>query len=487
MAMEVVWTRAFAPVLKTQVYSFALVVATYLGATFLGSLLYRRNLRKKRVRSTAELLCFLCACAFLPIVANDARWVVANVQYGKPDTLSVIILLASICPFCAVLGYMTPALIDEHGAGSPRRAGAAYAVNVLGCILGPLCACYLMLPHLSERAALLVLGFPFAGFFLFHFRGLPAGKRWGLGLAGTAMLAAALGFTRTFEENLVQQNRHAVVRRDYAASVISTGEGFNKGLIVNGTGMTLLTPITKFMAHLPLAFHSGKPDSALIICFGMGTTFRSALSWDVTTKAVELVPSVVEAFGYYHSDAAQFLRHPKGQIIVDDGRRYLERTRNQFDVIVIDPPPPTCAAGSSLLYSTEFYELAKQRLKPDGILAAWVPEDANLVLGAAVRSASVSFPYVRCFRSIEGWGVHVLASRQPIPQLTPAQLAARLPANARLDLMEWQNQLSLPNYLGRVLSQEIPLEQLLRLDPEIRITDDRPYNEYFLLRQWGVF
>ncbi|MES1181028.1 MAG: hypothetical protein ABUL66_04110, partial [Verrucomicrobiota bacterium] len=32
MAMEVVWTRAFTPVLKTQVYSFALIVLTYLGA-----------------------------------------------------------------------------------------------------------------------------------------------------------------------------------------------------------------------------------------------------------------------------------------------------------------------------------------------------------------------------------------------------------------------------------------------------------------------
>ena len=43
MAMEVVWCRAFTPVLKTQVYSFALIVFAYLGATFLGSLTYRRD------------------------------------------------------------------------------------------------------------------------------------------------------------------------------------------------------------------------------------------------------------------------------------------------------------------------------------------------------------------------------------------------------------------------------------------------------------
>ena len=46
MAMEVVWIRAFTPVLKTQVYSFVMIVFTYLGATFVGSWIYRRDLKK---------------------------------------------------------------------------------------------------------------------------------------------------------------------------------------------------------------------------------------------------------------------------------------------------------------------------------------------------------------------------------------------------------------------------------------------------------
>src|SRR5205814_8973338 len=128
-----------------------------------------------------------------------------------------------------------------------------------------------------------------------------------------------------------------------------------------------------FMAHLHLLCHTGKPESALIICFGMGTTFRSALSWNVETTAVEMVPSVKDAFGFYHADATKVLSNPKGRIIIDDGRRYLKRTREKFDVIVIDPPPPVPAAGSSLLYSTEFYELAKAHLKPNGIHQAWNP------------------------------------------------------------------------------------------------------------------
>jgi len=127
------------------------------------------------------------------------------------------------------------------------------------------------------------------------------------------------------------------------------------------------------MVHLPLALHQGKPESALVICFGMGTTYRSALSWNIDTTAVELVPSVAKAFGFYHADAARLVNDPNGHIIIDDGRRYLSRTSKKFDVIVVDPPPPVSAAGSSLLFSKEFYALARQHLKPNGVLPDVVP------------------------------------------------------------------------------------------------------------------
>jgi spermidine synthase len=218
----------------------------------------------------------------------------------------------------------------------------------------------------------------------------------------------------------------------------------------------------------------------------MGTTYRSALSWNIETTTVELVPSVTKAFGFYHADAARVLNNPKGHLIIDDGRRYLKRTREKFDVIVIDPPPPAEAAGSSLLYSREFYELAKQRLKPHGILQAWFPDGEFVTARAVVRSIHESFPHVRSFTSMEGWGLHLLASMEPIEQLDVRQLAARMPPDAKKDLLEWSPSPDLPGYLGLVVSREMPIENYLNLDPEIQITDDDPLNEYFLLRQLGL-
>jgi len=63
-----------------------------------------------------------------------------------------------------------------------------------------------------------------------------------------------------------------------------------------------------------------------------------------------------------------------------------------------------------------------------------------------------------------------------------ADLINRIPTTARMDLLEWSISQNLTNDLHEVLSAEIAPNSLLNPDPRIRITDDRPYNEYYLLR-----
>ena len=163
---------------------------------------------------------------------------------------------------------------------------------------------------------------------------------------------------------------------------------------------------------------------------------------------------------------------------------YLKRTDRKFDVIVVDPPPPVQAAGSSLLFSREFYELARQHLNPGGILQMWFPGDnETLTTQAVIRSIQESFPHVRCFPSAEGWGVHMLGSMEPIEKLDAGQMAARMPESARQDLLEWNPVKDAPAYLDQVLSREFNVAALLNLDASIQVTDDQPYNEYYLLRQ----
>jgi spermidine synthase len=473
MCMEVIWIRGFTPVLRTTIYSYALLLTVYLFATWAGSCLYRYHLKTGLVFATEKLIGTLALSASLPIVMNDPR-------------LGAIIpvTLLSIFPFCAILGYLTPMLIDSYGRGNPSAAGKAYAINIAGCIIGPLIASYFFLPVLGVNSSLIVLSLPFLIGFLFLDRGSLLNEPVSMVIAALSLLllCQSIFISDSYEEALARVPG-AKIRRDHTATVISMGQGFERKLLVNGMGITSLSPITKLMAHLPLAFCGNEITSALDICLGMGTTFRSMMSWDIATTAVELCPSVPKAMGYYFADADSLFKNPKATIIVDDGRRFLLRTEEKFDVITIDPPPPVEAAGSSLLYSKEFYALAKQRLAHGGILQQWYPQGERLILQAVARSLAESFPHVRVFGSIEGWGFHFLASMEPIPMKSAAELVSKMPPSAVHDLMEWSSNSDPAAIIAEMLSREIPLSTVLNPDSSVIITDARPYNEYFILRR----
>lgn len=474
MGMEVVWTRQFTLYVGTLVYSFASILGVYLAATFLGSLVYRWWSRKHSDEgSLVWMLVWLAA--LIPLLTADLRvqmhpWL--RVPFG-------------IAIFSGLLGFLTPRLVDRFSEGDPNKAGIGYAVNVVGCILGPLVAGFLLLPHLDERYALVTLALPWLLVGLwFAFLRQTGINRISPELAVTTVLilgtsGALVHFTQTY----LQLIPGAQIRRDSTATVMAAGDGMNKRLYVNGVNMTVLTPITKLMSALPLAHLNHPPKNALVICFGMGTTHRSMLSWGIDSTVVDLVPSVPKLFPYFHADAEHVVASPHSHIVIDDGRRFLERTTEQYDVIVIDPPPPIGAAGSSLLYSREFYIAAKKRLRPDGILQQWFPGGDLETTAAATLALKESFPYVRVFRSLEGWGIHYLASRQPIPNLTPAELARRMPPQAAADLVEWGPFPTPEQQFAATLKNEFQMDWLIKAAPDTpMMQDDRPINEYGLVR-----
>jgi spermidine synthase len=482
MALELVWIRQFTPYLGTMVYAFASILALYLTSTFVGSQIYRRWSQNNK--QEGQLLWVLIGLfALLPLAAVDPR--IRFLPFQIP-IWPLMRLAMGIVPFSAALGFVTPMLVDRWSGGDPDRAGGAYALNVVGCILGPLLSGFLLLPFLSERWVSCLFALPWLVIGAWPGWSSEADRSkqqlvpqsqfsYVIVLAAAVLVFVSQGFEDHFG--------HREVLRDNTATIIATGEGMDKRLLVNGMGITSLTPITKMMAHLPLAFLDHPPQNALTICFGMGTTYRSLLSWGIPSTAVELVPSVPRMFGYFHPDGPALLQSPLSRVVIDDGRRYLERSSEQFDVITIDPPPPVEAAGSSMLYSKEFYSIIKHRLRPDGILQQWLPGGDLEVRSAVARALKESFPYVRVMQYGANWGFHFIASSQPIPNRTSAELVEHMPAAAIQDMMEWKFAETPELEFSFLLHQESSVDVLIAgapLTPAMQ--DDRPVNEYFLLR-----
>ena len=469
MGMEIAWIRVFTVYVGPLVYSFALILASYLVGTITGSLIYReRGSCSDRGMRIAWVS--VGVAGLLPMVAADPR-------LSIPAFLRVVL---GVVPVSGIIGYLTPLLVDRWSGGDAERAGRAYAINVLGCILGPLFASFVLLPNVSERATLLIFSIPWLTMTLpWRARGEARRGAPALSLASVVAAMAIVLFTKDYWV----QGPSSHVLRDSTATVIATGTGMNRKLITNGVGMTTLTPVTKMMAHFSLASLDHAPHNVLVICFGMGTTYRSVHSWGIPATAVELVPSVPKFFTYYHDDGAEILASPLSHLVIDDGRRFLERTSEEFDVIILDPPPPVSAAASSLLYSEEFYRVAKQRLARGGILAQWLPDGDEATKASVTRSLTNAFPHVTVMRSIEGWGWHFLASMSPIPNRSADELLARMPAHAVSDMMEWGPDKTPREQLQHMLSGQLTTAQMIQRAPASpALRDDRPVNEYFMLR-----
>ena len=181
----------------------------------------------------------------------------------------------------------------------------------------------------------------------------------------------------------------------------------------------------RLQALLPLLIHRGEPRSVLVIGFGTGITAGALLPYPGLERRVcaELLPSVVRTAPLFRGNFGA-ASDPRVEIRLEDGRRELLRSSEQYDIITLEPPPPS-AAGVVNLYSRDFYELARTRLRPGGLLAQWWPlatqndEDSR----AMVRSLLDAFPHATLWTT-EFHEMLLVGSEEPI-ELDATRIASR--------------------------------------------------------------
>ena len=136
---------------------------------------------------------------------------------------------------------------------------------------------------------------------------------------------------------------------------------------------------------------------------------------------VELSGSVVRGARFFDHVNGGVVAAPNVRVRTDDGRNYLLLTARRYDVVMADVIRPQ-HAGSAALYSLEYYTLARQALKPDGVMIQWIdpslPENQYRML---LRTFLQAFPYATAWAD----GSFVVGSNRPYP-LDRAVLAERL-------------------------------------------------------------
>lgn len=288
--------------------------------------------------------------------------------------------------------------------------------------------------------------------------------------------------------NILGKNSKIIYyREDTTANICAVEYSVGaKNLLINSIPITGTALETKLMAHLPLLLHK-KPQNGLVICFGMGTTFRSAYLHGIDLKAVELVPNLFKCFPLFYEDAKDILDDPKTKFIINDGRNHLLLSQEKYDMITVDPSPPLYSSGTVNLYTQEFYQLCRQRLTDDGIFCMWlwIPSCRESEFKMLVKTFISAFPHTTIWSGVYKFGIYLLGSNQKISVNLPS-LAQRI-----------QNPL-IQKDLKQSMKHQIKIDEqfildLFLFDEETAwnfvkdatiLTDDHPYTEYPLLTWW---
>jgi spermidine synthase len=506
LGYQVVWNRLMSAGTGSSTYVFAVILTTFLAGIAMGALLL--GFIRRRVRNTIGLIAFAqVLTAVLVALGSIVLATPALPLYGgSPEFSHQLRIFAQtailvVLPATLVMGITFPATAALLGDSSGREGGAAgslIAVNTVGALVATFVLPFVVIPLIGSPATLALLAIVNAavgaGLFL-SLRGSGGLVRLAGGASGLVAVAVVVAVAVTGAGFLnptirLVESVHGTVfasTEDEIASVVAGEANGYRQLWVGGSSMTLITVDTKLMPILPLML---RPDAThgLVIAFGMGTAFRSALVAGVTADVVELVPSVPSEFKWFYPDADAVLADPRGHVIIADGRNHVELTTSTYDFVVVDPPPPIETSGVSVISTLEFYQAAKSRLNANGVMVQWVPFGQTLAeFLAHVRTFATVFPNVRVIAGAGGFGLYMIGSDGSV-DLDPTSMVAALARPGVLDDID-----SAPDGRGRTIAQWVDTLQAntwssgdaLRkaVGDGPLVTDDRPMPEYFLLRR----
>jgi spermidine synthase len=411
LGAQVVWTRLLGLVLGGTVFSFTVILAIFLAGLGIGSSVGSFVARQVRSPHVALGWCQLALVAAVPLAAHmisaELPFWILNPEFE--DSLfqryahDLVRSAVAILPATGLWGASFPlalAAAAEEGQEPGHLAGGINAANTIGAIAGALLFSLVMIPAVGTSVSQQILTVLSAGAVLLMVGTHRASESRGKREISRAIAAALLivGFALLMIQlvppvsgRLIAKGRHTGNLEEQIEDLIFVGEGANNSVAVSdypssGTrsihvgGKVMASTVRydmrlqRMLGHLPAILHPN-PKTALVVGFGAGVTAGSLVVHPGIERIVicEIEPLVPKAAGEHFASANyDVLNDPRVEVIYDDARHFIATTEEQFDIVTSDPIDPWMD-GAAVLYSVEYYDLAKKRLRAGGIVSQWLP------------------------------------------------------------------------------------------------------------------
>jgi spermidine synthase len=477
-ALEVIWTHLIGIAIGTSVYAFSAMLTMVLLGLLIGAFRVDRITRRQPNIGYSKIFQF--AALLLVIQLRMWDWGQAVFIIDLPpllqnffavETIKLALAAALIVPSAAMLGAIYPCLLRSPVL---ERPGYSYLVgylntwNSLGCLMGAIAGIFFLIPVLGAEWSLkLIVVSALAVSLLFLWRENPSPKALKTALGGVAIVLVYAAVCR-WDKRLIASGMNVYfgqVAAPDAAKKPATPQRDAELIFFDESAQGGITSVIEFtdpashakervlltngkyegsddllnqgraqigFAAIPSMFNA-ETGRALLIGLGTGhSALALARMGYREVEVAEFAPGIIrasrQAFSHLTEGALDF---PNVSINLEDGRNLLlTNPKRAYDLITVEITS-VWFAGATNVYSREFYQLAKKRLLPRGVLQQWIQlhHVSSREVESEIATARSVFPYVS-FWYFGGQGIMVASSE---PQ--SADSARRQMLEQRMNLL----------------------------------------------------
>lgn len=463
MVYEVGWTRTLLMVIGSSTYAFSVMLSTFLVGIFAGSLILSRyaDRLKQPLAWFALIELLICLCGIVSLYQfNYLPWWNLSINeafgHGAERALLIRFILAGLIllPLTVCFGAIFPIVVkiatrDLDSVG--RSVGDLYSANTLGAIAGSFLCGFVLVPAFGVEKSLIfasVANLAVGVFLLCLVERIRGAVKAACVLMVLVAVAWSLSGGEVWDRVCVlsaQMERRRIVRqalsvssfdewkarvhghfdllywKDGTSSTVgvlrSKPPAGQRSLVTNGhvdasDGGDMSTQV--LLSAYPLIWRPQSQDVG-IIGWGSGVSVGVSTLFPVSSvTAIEIEPAVFEASRWFHHVNLKPEKDRRVHLEYNDGRNYMLATDRKFDVVVSEPSNPW-QAGVCNLFTREYFQIVRGRMKPGGVFSFWLQtvEIPTENLRSIFRSLAEVFPYRTAVMANPG-NLVVLASDRPL-------------------------------------------------------------------------
>ncbi len=381
---QIILIREFLIVFSGNEFYVGLVLSNWLLLEATGAFFSMRILRR-RLSIEGFIFAILIFCVALSfsillvrILKPTLNVSIAEMMGLESAFLSSLFILSFVSGVHGALFVYTAAIYKAFSGKEREAAGIVYSYETVGTVAGGIVATYIFVSFFDSFRVVAIISF--FNCLLCLFISLRT-RKLTHPVFYLSLLFTAISLLMIFQSNSIHwysikkqyPNLNVVHYENSKYGNITVVENEGQYIFLQNGIPEIFIPFPDMIAieefvHIPLLSHEN-PKEILIVGVGAGGVINEILKHPKVEKIdyVELDPLCLELLRKFKTPLTEKeLSSPKLNVIYADGRYFMNMTEKRYDIILIGIETPS-TLETNRLFTEEFFEIAKNRLKTNAI------------------------------------------------------------------------------------------------------------------------